>query len=107
MITAEQRKERLSQLDELMELMRPSVQMDGGDLQLLSVDPEEGTVDIRLVGACSSCAISSVTLNDGVSRLLKERLDWVKNVVGTLDDSMSEEESSLLGQGGYIPKYTS
>jgi len=107
MLTETERDERLSKLDDLIELMRPSVQMDGGDIQLISADPESGIVEVQLVGACSSCAISTVTLSDGVSRLLKERLDWVTEVVGSLDESLSDEESSLLGTGGYVPQYRS
>ncbi len=105
MITAETREERLGALDELIGLMAPSVQVDGGDLRLVSADPETGVVEVELVGACSSCAISSVTLQEGVSRLLKERLDWVTEVVGSVDESLSEEESMLLGRGGYVPQY--
>ena len=107
MITDEERSERLATLDELIAMMAPSVQMDGGDLRLVSADPESGVVEVELVGACSSCAISSVTLQEGVSRLLKERLDWVTEVVGSVDESLSEEESMLLGRGGYVPQYRS
>lgn len=105
MVSEEERASRLAALEELISLMAPSVQMDGGDLQLVSADPETGVVEVRLLGACSSCAISTVTLTDGVTRLLTERLDWVTEVRGSVDDSLSEEESMLLGQGGYVPRY--
>ncbi len=106
MISSQDAQARLDELNDLMDLMRPSVQMDGGDLELVSADPYSGVVEIKMVGACSSCAISSVTLNDGVTRLLTERLAWVTQVIGSLDDSLTQEESSLLGQGGYVPKYS-
>ena len=67
MLTAEQRSARLAELDDVMGLMRPAVQQDGGDLQVVSVDPETGVVRVTLQGACSSCAISSATLQGGVS----------------------------------------
>ncbi len=100
-----ERAERLEQLQRLMELMRPAVQADGGDLVLISADVESGVVEVQLQGACSSCAVSSATLSGGVDRILRERLSWVTDVVGGLDDSMSFEESFALGGGGYVPDF--
>jgi len=85
--------------------MRPSVQADGGDLQLIRCDVETGVVEVQLGGACSSCAISTDTLQGGVTRILTDRLKWVTEVIGGLDDSIDLEESSLLGAGGYVPRY--
>ena len=48
------------QLQALIELMRPAVQADGGDLVLVSADVETGVVEVQLQGACSSCAVSVV-----------------------------------------------
>ena len=56
-------------------------------------------------GACSSCAISSDTLQGGVTRILTDRLKWVTEVVGGVDDSMDPEDSMSLGTGGYVPRY--
>ena len=69
-----ERDRRREALDGLMELMRPAVQADGGDLAVLEVDYDTGVVEVQLQGACGSCAISAVTLQGGVERLLKERL---------------------------------
>lgn len=85
--------------------MRPSVQADGGDLVLLRCDVEAGIVEVQLQGACSSCAISSDTLQGGVTRILKDRLKWVNEVIGGVDESMDPEDSSLLGTGAYVPRY--
>jgi Fe-S cluster biogenesis protein NfuA len=104
-LTDEERSARSQALNELIELMRPAVQSDGGDLQLLSFDLEAGTVEVQLQGACSSCAISSSTLQGGVERILKSRLDWVTEVTGGVDESADPFESASLGQGGYIPKW--
>jgi Fe-S cluster biogenesis protein NfuA len=95
---------RLSALTELIELMRPAVQQDGGDLVLLSADVETGVVEVQLQGACSSCAISSSTLEGGVERILMGRLDWVTEVRGGVDESMDPIEASFLGRGAYVPK---
>ena len=98
------RAERLSQLQGLIDLMRPAVQADGGDLVLVSADVESGVVEVQLRGACSSCAISSVTLQGGVERILKERLPWVSEVTGGLTDAIDPFESAALGHGGYVPR---
>jgi Fe-S cluster biogenesis protein NfuA len=104
-ISDEVRAERLGALRALIELMRPAVQSDGGDLMLVSADVETGVVEVQLQGACSSCAISSSTLQGGVDRILRDRLDWVTEVVGGLDESMDPFESASLGTGGYVPRY--
>ncbi len=104
-LSDEERAERLSRLTEIMDLMRPAVQADGGDLILVRADVETGEVEVQLQGACSSCAISSATLSGGVERILRERLPWVTEVVGGLDDSLSFDESSVLGSGGYVPSF--
>ena len=85
--------------------MRPAVQADGGDLVLVRADVDAGVVEVQLQGACSSCAVSSATLSGGVERILRERLSWVTEVVGGLDDSLSMDESSSLGSGGYVPNF--
>jgi Fe-S cluster biogenesis protein NfuA len=98
-----ERAERLSKLQGLMDLMRPAVQADGGDLVLVRADVEQGVVEVELQGSCSSCAISSATLSGGVERILRDRLPWVTEVIGGLDDSLSYDESAALGSGGYVP----
>ena len=104
-LTDAERAERLEQLQRIVDMMRPAVQADGGDLVLVSADVASGVVEVELRGACSSCAVSSATLSEGVERILRERLPWVSEVVGGLDDSMSFEESFALGAGGYIPDF--
>lgn len=105
MLTDEDRGSRLAALNSLIEMMRPAVQADGGDLALVAADVEAGTVEVMLQGSCSSCAISSTTLQAGVERILKDRLPWVTEVVGGVDDSMDLEESASMGRGGYVPRY--
>jgi Fe-S cluster biogenesis protein NfuA len=100
-----ERAQRLDALMELMDLIRPAVQADGGDLQLVHADVDTGEVEVVLQGSCSSCAISSTTLQAGVSRILRERLPWVTEVSGGVDDSLDWEESAAMGRGGYVPKW--
>lgn len=98
-----ERARRLAELNDLMEIIRPAVQADGGDLEILGVDVEKGIVSVQLTGACGSCASSSSTLDDGLTRILIDRLSWVREVRGDVDDSMSPEESAALGRGAYVP----
>src|ERR1700748_2807291 len=87
-LSEEERAERLQKVQGIMDLMRPAVQADGGDLVLVRADVKTGVVEVELQGACSSCAISSATLSGGVERILRERLTWVTEVVGGLHDSL-------------------
>jgi Fe-S cluster biogenesis protein NfuA len=104
-LSDEDRSTRAKDLQELIELMRPAVQSDGGDLELVAFDVEAGTVEVQLQGACSSCAISSSTLQGGVERILKSRLEWVTEVIGGVDESADPFESAAMGSGGYVPKW--
>lgn len=104
-ISDQERGARLRALTALLDLMRPSVQADGGDLVLIRADVEAGVVEIQLQGACSSCAISSSTLQGGVTRILTDRLPWVTEVLGGVDDTIDPEDSMSLGTGAYIPRY--
>ena len=100
-----ERAERLTQLQELIDMVRPMIQQDGGDLVLVSVDVVAGVVELQLQGACSSCAISASTLQAGVDRILKDRLPWVTEIIGGVDEDMDWEESAAMGRGAYVPKW--
>ena len=67
------------QVKEALELIRPAIQMDGGDIHLEAI--EGGTVTVALSGTCETCPISPVTLKAGVERLLCERVPGVTEVV--------------------------
>jgi Fe-S cluster biogenesis protein NfuA len=64
---------------EALELIRPAIQMDGGDIRLESV--VDGTVTVQLLGVCETCPISPVTLKSGVERILRDRVPEVTQVV--------------------------
>jgi Fe-S cluster biogenesis protein NfuA len=100
-----ERGERLSKLQGIIDLMRPAVQADGGDLVLVRADVQTGVIEVQLQGACSSCAVSSATLSGGVERILRDRLSWVTEVIGGVDDSLSLDESASMGSGGYVPNF--
>jgi Fe-S cluster biogenesis protein NfuA len=104
MLSEEEQLKRREELDALVGLMRPAVQTDGGDLEVVDADVESGVIEVMLQGSCSSCAISATTLQAGVERILRDRLPWVTEVRGGVDESIDLEESQALGRGAYVPK---
>lgn len=68
------------QILDVLEMIRPAVQDDGGDIELVEVR-EDGTVSIRFLGACIGCPSSEITLREGIARNLRERVPGVTSVV--------------------------
>lgn len=68
------------QVKAVLELIRPSLQADGGDVEFVNVD-ENGVVSVELQGACKGCPMSQMTLANGVERILKDRVEGVTSVV--------------------------
>ncbi|NLP25175.1 MAG: NifU family protein [Syntrophomonadaceae bacterium] len=64
----------------ILDDVRPALQADGGDVELIDVD-DQGVVKVRLQGACSGCPMASMTLKNGIERALKEAIPEVKEVV--------------------------
>jgi Fe-S cluster biogenesis protein NfuA len=67
------------QVQEALNVIRPNLQADGGDVEL--VDVKDGIVSVRLKGACAGCPMSTMTLKKGIERFLKEKISAVKEVV--------------------------
>jgi len=59
--------------------VRPSLQADGGDVELISVS-DEGVVKVRLTGACGGCPMATMTLKAGIERVLKKEVPEVERV---------------------------
>ena len=59
-----------------LEKIRPMLQADGGDVELVSV--ENGIVKVRLQGACVGCPMSQMTLKNGIERVLKQQIPEIK-----------------------------
>lgn len=68
------------QVQAALNLVRPALQADGGDVELIDVS-EDGVVSVKLKGACGSCPMSTMTLKMGIERTLKEKVPGVKEVV--------------------------
>ncbi|WP_245726341.1 NifU family protein [Marininema mesophilum] len=66
------------QVQEVLDKLRPFIQRDGGDVEL--VDIEEGIVKVRLLGACGSCPSSTITLKAGIERALVEEIPGITEV---------------------------
>ncbi|NLD99490.1 MAG: NifU family protein [Fibrobacter sp.] len=71
------------QVQEVINEIRPNLQADGGDIELIDVT-EDGVVKVRLKGACSGCPGAAMTLKMGVERLLKKRIPEIQRVENTL-----------------------
>ena len=69
-----------TQLQEAVDAIRPALQSDGGDMRILTLDEESGTVDIELLGACGGCPMSTMTLKAGIERILKDRVPGLSEV---------------------------
>lgn len=63
----------------IIELLRPTIQADGGDIELVNITPD-GIVQVRLLGCCQGCPSSAVTLKAGVERNLRDHCPEVKGV---------------------------
>ena len=77
------------EIEKVIQVIRPAIQADNGDIYLREVDEATGVVTVELVGACVSCPASTVTLKAGVERILKDRVEGVTEVV-SVGDAMSE-----------------
>ena len=66
---------------EIIDQVRPALQADGGDVELVEVDEENGIIKVRLTGACRGCPMSQLTLQMGIERELKSKIPEVKKVV--------------------------
>ena len=74
-----------AQVEATIELIRPSLQSDGGDIVLRGVDEETGVVSVQLVGACGTCPASTSTLKVGVERIMRDRVRGVTQVVNVTE----------------------
>ena len=66
-------------VENALKKVKPSLQADGGDVQLVDVD-NDGVVKVRLMGACSGCPMSQMTLKSGIEKILKQNVPEVTTV---------------------------
>lgn len=77
-------------MEATIEVIRPALQADKGDIELIDVDEASGVVTVRLVGACGTCPVSTQTLKGGIERILRDRVDGVTEVI-----DVSEAENAI------------
>ncbi len=66
-------------VEAVLKKIRPSLVADGGDVELIDVN--DGIVMVRLTGACAGCPMSTLTLKNGIERILKQEIPEIKEVV--------------------------
>ena len=82
--------ELLQRVEKVIDIIRPAIQADDGDIVLHGVDEATGEVTVELVGACVSCPASDQTLKAGIERIMKDRVPGgtaVRNVGETVEAS--------------------
>ena len=67
-------------IEEVLDSIRPAIQADGGDVELVQVDESAGLVKVRLMGACDSCPISMMTLKEGIETRVKRAVPGIVEV---------------------------
>ncbi len=83
------------QVEKVITAIRPAIQADEGDIELVDVDEATGLVTVELKGACVTCPASTQTLKAGIERIMKDRVEGVTEVVEINALGMSESAVSL------------
>ncbi len=89
-----------TKVQEVIEVIRPAIQADNGDIFLRDVDEDSGLVSVELVGACVSCPASTQTLKAGIERILKDRVPGVTEVIEVGQIGMGEGDPLAAAAGG-------
>lgn len=70
-----------AQVEKTIEVIRPALKADGGDIILHDVDETSGVIRVELIGACVGCPASTQTLKAGIERIMRDRIDGVTEVI--------------------------
>lgn len=86
-----------AEVERVIQVIRPAIQADNGDIVLVDVDETSGVITVELIGACVSCPASTVTLKAGIERILKDRVPGVTEVIdaGQANSVLTETSVSL------------
>ena len=80
-LAAEKKKTLTERVEEALDIIRPAIQGDGGDVVLDGINEERGLVFLKLQGACSGCPSSQMTLKSGVERIIMEKVPEIVEVI--------------------------
>ena len=83
------------EIEKVIQVIRPAIQADNGDIYLRDVDEDTGVVSVELIGACVSCPASTVTLKAGIERILKDRVPGVTEVINIGEAAAEIGETSV------------
>lgn len=72
-------------VEKVVEVIRPAIQADNGDIILHDVDEDTGVVSVELTGACVGCPASTQTLKAGIERIMRDRIDGITEVVNVAE----------------------
>lgn len=86
-----------AKVEAVIEVIRPVIQADKGDIALVDVDEATGVVQVELTGACVTCPASTQTLKAGIERIMKDRVPGVTEVVNVGESNPIESSVSLGG----------
>ncbi len=84
-------KDLRTQVEEVVDMMRPAIQSDGGDIEVVSVS-DDGRVQVRFHGACVGCPSSTMTLKSGIERNLQTYVPGIREVVAVDMDGNPVQE---------------
>ena len=70
----------VERIEEVLESVRPAIQMDGGDVEFVDFNESDGVVSLRLIGHCVGCPMSRATLKNGIEARLKMAVPQVRYV---------------------------
>ena len=68
-------------IEQVLDTIRPALRSDGGDVEFIDFDEEDGVVQLRLMGACGTCPVSTMTLRQGIERRLMLAVPEVKGIL--------------------------
>ena len=86
------------QVEKTIEVIRPALQADGGDIVLHDVDEATGVVKVELTGACVGCPASTQTLKAGIERIMRDRVDGVTEVIDIAELRRCRDSSRALAR---------
>jgi Fe-S cluster biogenesis protein NfuA len=70
-----------AKIEQVLESIRPALRSDGGDVEFIDFDEEDGVVQLRLMGACGTCPVSTMTLRQGIERRIMLAVPEVKGIL--------------------------
>ena len=80
MSTETQETSARERIEAVLQSIRPALRSDGGDVELIDYDEEDGIVQLRLMGACGSCPVSTLTLKQGIERRIIMAVPEVRGI---------------------------